>query len=179
MSRGLMDSPVEADVQLEQDDFVWANYWYWWNRRKVLRIILITIAVIAIAMFIFELIIIPREATRSGLGLLILPVLFILFQPACVYLGSKRHFVSNRPLQALNRYSFSEDGIKFKGAEQSGETTWGNVRQVYETEQSLLFFLSDRTYYLVPKRCFRSADDVHRLKELVRLQLTSHAKLRN
>ena len=48
-----------------------------------------------------------------------------------------------------------------------------------ETKRSFLLFLSPGEHYVVPKRCFPNSGDIDRLRDLLREQVATRAKLRS
>jgi hypothetical protein len=167
--------PIELDVHLELRDFLRANYWFLFKRFKLLFILLV-LGGIVYPVF-YALSDKPKDPTGSYWGLLIpFGILALLF--GNTYFGAKRQMTSNKGLSEPIHYTFSEDGIAAVADSSSGQGSWSNIHEAYETKHNFLLFISKNMMYTIPKRCFLNEEQISSFKELLKLILSSKAKLK-
>ncbi len=107
--------------------------------------------------------------------LLVLPGLAL----ALVYWSASSQFERAAPQAPTMRYRFSPEALEISSEVRSGWLPWEAVSEAFETKKSFLLFLSPGEHYVVPKRCVPCADNIDRLRDLLREQIGTKAKLRS
>lgn len=167
-----MQTTVEIDVLLELRDYLKANYWFIFRRFKLFLLVFGFGTVYPLVLLIIG----DLDTQNSGFWGYFLPpaVLALLF--GATYFNTKKHMASNKSLSERVHYVFSERGIETTAPSFSGQIAWQNVYKAYETRSNFLIFISKNIMYIIPKRCFVSAEQIASFKTLVRSQLDQKAK---
>jgi hypothetical protein len=167
---------IRVDVLLHPRDFLRANYWYLFKKFRFPFVLFFLGGVVYPILYFagtFE----EPTGTENYWGFLVIPGI-VFFLLIATYLGSKRHFKSNKALQEQIHYSFSGNGINASAESSSGHTSWSNIREAFETRNNFLLFISNNQMYTIPKRFFKDEEHLGSFKQLLRSQLQSRAKLK-
>jgi len=74
---------------------------------------------------------------------------------------------------------FTEEGSETSTSVSSGRAAWSVVHRVLETPESFLFFISNSSFSVFPKRCLQSEGQIEVLRGLIRQCVGAKAKLEN
>ena len=162
---------IEIDVLLGFRDYLKANYSFMFRKFKLFLLVFGFFAV-------YDLVLLIRAGASQPTkywGLLI-PWGVLALMVGGVYFNTKKHMASNRALSERIHYVFSENGIDATAPSSSGHTAWQNVYEAYETKTNFLIFISKSMMYVIPRRCFDSAEQIASFKSLVRSKLDAKAK---
>ena len=77
------------------------------------------------------------------------------------------------------KISVEEGGLSLESALVSSNYHWGAFTVIKETKHSFVFYFSPFVGFLVPKRCFSSAEDSLRLREFIARYFNDRKRLRN
>ncbi len=168
-----MNRCVEVDVRLELKDYLRAVYWdhSYFALGKVLLLWFLIVAVSGWYNWRQQ-----PEAPPTGilalLGGLILFACFTLFI-------TKRQLESNRMIQEVTHYSFSDEGIAKTAPSYSSTSGWNTLYKAVETKRSFLLFIAKNQMYILPQRCFTDQSQIAEFREVLQYQLPGKTRLKN
>lgn len=167
------ESTIELAVKLELADYVRASFWF--LLRKWSMKMLLVCAVFLVALFFFRLIDDPNSKPYPAL---ILPAL-VLFMLGSTYLSARTNMASNKSVQEVMHYTFSDHGIAAVAQSSSMHTNWNNILRAHETNNSFLLFISRNQIYIIPRRCFQDVEQIARFKQMLISRLGSKAEIKS
>lgn len=94
------------------------------------------------------------------------------------YLRARAMFRKSPALTKMRRYTFQNTGIVIRSEDANTDCKWSLFQRVIETPRVFIFMLTSSTAAYVPKRCFSSSNDVVRVRELVRQNMSGRCRLR-
>src|SRR5258707_15127690 len=100
------------------------------------------------------------------------PVIFVFVLP----LLSARRGRSDERLKRGVSYQFSDAGFHVETSVSRTDFSWAAIRRVSEARAAFLVFTNPNIAFTLPKRCFKSTQDVAALRELFRAHVPA-AKL--
>jgi len=103
-------------------------------------------------------------------------IVFLLTTPLILYFNTKKQYESNKSLQQVITYEFTEEKILLTSASISSDFPWENVYMVRETKSLFLIYQSRAVANLLPKRFF-SAEEIIEFRDLAKRKV-SKTKLR-
>ncbi len=115
-----------------------------------------------------------REFMESASIWLMVFFVFIIIR---TYFSVKNIFNSNKKIQEVISYTFTDEKIRTEGETFDGDFTWNSVYKVKENKDWFLIYQSAQTMNMVPKKFF-TKDQISELRDLIR-QNKVKAKLRN
>jgi hypothetical protein len=68
-----------------------------------------------------------------------------------ISLGARRRFRKSPILQRPLRYSWSEAGLGFRNADDSGHVPWSDLHRWHAAKYGFLFFTGERLAYFIPR----------------------------
>jgi len=166
------EQTIQIDSRLKLKDYFHASFWFSFN--KIFVKLLVGIAIITLLLFLFAIL---QNPSTVPFGLLV-PSVIVLVIVLSIYLNARRGMSSNKSLRENIRYVFSHNGIDAIAESSSGHTSWNNMLKAYETSNAFLLLISHNQFYTIPKRFFRSGEQITRFKEMLRSHLSSRAKLK-
>jgi YcxB-like protein len=173
-----LDVRLEVEYQLEFGEFYRGLRWYAW--RKCWWIYCgIILALPALVSTIF------REENLSGrllslaLNELFGGTIIALWLYWAVRRNAQKQFETNSGLRVPRHSVFSKEGVSGASSVGSGAASWEVLHRVLETPESFLFFNSNVTFSVFPKRALGSAERVDALRNMIREQIGTKAKLTN
>jgi hypothetical protein len=113
---------------------------------------------------------------RNGFPLkwtLVLALLFVFIVP----LLAAGRVMRNERVQRGVGYQFSDTGIHLETSVSKTDLSWAAIRRVIELRSAFLVFTSPNIAFMLPRRCFDSAQAVTDLRELFRAKVAK-TKLR-
>jgi len=167
------ETTVEIDVLLELRDYLRANYWFMFRRFKWLLLLLFFGAIVYPLLLVSKIAL--QDEVNNYWGYFI-PWVLLALMFGGTYFTTKKQMASNRALNERIHYIFSESGLATNASTFSGQTAWANVYETHETKTNFLIFISKTMMYIIPKRCFDSAEQIASFKRLLRSQLDAKAK---
>lgn len=96
-------------------------------------------------------------------GLIFLPGMF-------QYLAHRNNYRKSKLLSDLQCYEFLDEGLRTSSSVGSSTMKWSDIFMVLELKPCFLIFLSPLKYFLIPKRCLHSKEEL----ELLRRMITQH-----
>jgi YcxB-like protein len=119
------------------------------------------------------------EAGNSILAIIALLVFFILLGLLLFpYLRVRAMFRKSPALTRTRRYTFSTAGLTIHSEDATSDCKWSLFQRVVETQRVFVFSQTSHGGTYVPKRCFASPEDMARLRELIRQNMSGKFKLR-
>jgi hypothetical protein len=115
-----------------------------------------------------------REFMESASIWLMVFFVFIIIR---TYFSVKNIFNSNKKIQEVISYTFTDEKIRTEGETFDGDFTWNSVYKVKENKDWFLIYQSAQTMNMVPKKFF-TKDQISGLRDLIK-QNKVKAKLRN
>lgn len=115
-----------------------------------------------------------REFLESASIWLMVFFVFIIIR---TYFSVKNIFNSNKKIQEVISYTFTDEKIRTEGETFDGDFTWNSVYKVKENKEWFLIYQSAQTMNMIPKKFF-TKDQISGLRGLIRKNKVK-AKLRN
>jgi hypothetical protein len=161
------DSAIELSGSLSFSDTIRFHYFntlhrIWWLVVLV-AILLLVVVPMLLAFFVNTY---PPIVSWSWVVENAGPYWAVLAALLCVvavpYVGAKKQFAAqSHPPQPL-KVSFTSEGISSEGVGFSSKIAWSFVKSVRETKSLFLLYYSTGTAMVVPKRFFRSSEELER-----------------
>lgn len=115
-----------------------------------------------------------REFMESASVWLLVFFVFIIIR---TYFSVKNIFYSNKNIQEMISYTFTDEKIRTEGKTFDAYVTWDSIYKVKEKKEWLLIYQTAQTMNMVPKKFF-TKDQISELRDLIRKNNVK-AKLRN
>lgn len=169
-----LNEPLIVDVDLKESDLQRANFWFslksWSNR---LMLVVMPLAGLLLLLRIAPSALFPNNTA------FILAIILFAFPPyfALIWFQTKRGFGNLKPFQLKVQYAFSPEGYKVSDIKSSANIDWDAILRGVESKHSFHLFFHKSFFHTVPKRCFRSAEDIARLRALLKQRLGSKASV--
>jgi hypothetical protein len=166
------NEPLIVDVDLKESDLQRANFWFGlrsWSNRLMLAVMPLA-AVLLMVRFSFEI----RHRPFAA----VLIFVFLTFPPfyfGFIWFQTKRGFGRLRSFQTKIQYAFSPHGYYVRDAKSSADISWDTILRAAESKYSFHLFFGRSAFHTIPKRCFRRADDIVRLRDLLKRSLGTKA----
>lgn len=171
--------PIEVDIKLIEPDFWRVSF-----ASRIKRFLLVTAIYLPVAILIIYFAAFGAGANPfSENNWSVLIVLFIIVIIPFVFLPSA-YFSLRKLARKLAKASedthfiFSENGIETTSSSRSSKSSWGNYEKIQETKEDFVCYLSNFTFYPIPKRCFKNEQQINEFQEIVRENLGSKAILK-
>ena len=171
-----LNEPLTVDIDLKESDLQRANFWFgltgWSNR---LTLILITLGGLLLLFRIAPSWVFPNSI---ALILSIIMLGFLPFYFGFIWFQTKRSFQNLQDFQKKIQYTFTPHGYSVRDGKSSADVSWDSILRAAESEYSFHLFFGRSVFHTVPKRCFKSSDDVVRLRTLLKTSLGAKATIR-
>ncbi len=115
-----------------------------------------------------------REFMESASVWLLVFFVFIIIR---TYFSVKNIFYSNKNIQEMISYTFTDEKIRTEGKTFDTYVTWDSIYKVKEKKEWFLIYQTAQTMNMVPKKFF-TKDQISELRDLIRKNNVK-AKLRN
>lgn len=92
-----------------------------------------------------------KIGTSNGIIIIVLAVIFFVYNPASLYIRSKSRYMSNDALKKPMNYVFDEEGFILSQGDVSEDMEWADLYKVVETKECLYFFFTRVHANIVPK----------------------------
>ncbi len=139
--------------------------------RKVWYQFLFIMSIVAIISFPFSF---NNEYIMSQSNILVTRIIVIfvaMLLPINIYLKLKKSIlIDNKAIEEFS-FDFSELGIECNSLSVSSNTYWSKVSKVEETKRYFWIFTSEVSGFIIPKRCFKSPEQLNDLKKLFQNKL--------
>ena len=159
---------MEVTVELELDDYVHGYLWAYYLGVES-RPMVVGLALMLLLMFGGLSLLRRVSPPRLSLPLLIGPILSVALAaclPLYTYWRARTTFRQRWWLHQPTRYTFESRGIGSQAPSYSGFREWDRIWRVEESGRSFLIYLSRSQVVVIPKRFFRSEDQIHAFREL-------------
>jgi uncharacterized protein YneF (UPF0154 family) len=80
----------------------------------------------------------------------------------------KKYWNSNKRIQEEIKRIFSIEGIKAVSDSSSDFLKWDKIYKIVESKEDLLIFISTLESHIIPKRFFKSAEELEKVKEIIK-----------
>jgi YcxB-like protein len=146
---------MEITYQLNEDEFVGAHLDYWLRIRK--RYAQRAVDVVGVLLIVAAILELFRPSPHNGSASALLGLV------GAWMIGSRRiwwpyflrrTFRRSPNLQAEQRVSVDDEGIRITGPQSTEQVRWGAFQKAYETENAFLLLYSPVAFYIVPRRAF-------------------------
>jgi hypothetical protein len=152
-----------------------------WERNNVAR----WVSAIVLCWIFYDLYKTSSEALlsfpggRSIMAVVALLVLFILFALLLFpYLRVRALFRKSPVTTKSTCFTLGPAGINIHSDAANGEYKWPLFQRVIETRHVFAFASTSQSAIYIPKRCFRSPNDVARMREIIRENMPGKWNLR-
>jgi hypothetical protein len=96
-------------------------------------------------------------------------VLFLLAMPLIVYRTANSNYKATKMVHENINYQFTPETISITGETFNSTVQWKSLHKVKEVNAWFLLYTSKQVALLVPKRSFRSQEDVHTFRKLAKV----------
>lgn len=173
------ETRIEVDYQLEFAEFYRGLRWYAWKKCWWLYFSMILGIPIILATTVFR----PDDPWSHPVVAAFPGVFTAMVVAAWLYWGvyrnARKQFNTSESLRIPSHSAFSNEGVEGSSSLSSGKTSWAVLHKVLETPESFLFFSSNATFGVLPKRALGTEERVKNLRELIQKQVGAKAKLKN
>jgi len=94
--------------------------------------------------------------------------LVILLRFVIHHIAVKKYWNSNKKIQEEIKRIFSIEGIQSQANTASGFISWADIYEVKEYKEDLSIFISTIESFIIPKRFFKSDEDLQKVKEIIK-----------
>lgn len=108
----------------------------------------IILGVVCIA---YALVFYNRIVPARAILLIVLGLIFWIYNPISLYMRSKSRFMTNDVLGEPMDYCFTHSGISLSQKEVTEEIKWESIYKIQETKESLLVYITSRHANIIPK----------------------------
>jgi hypothetical protein len=171
-----MDDKIEIGVHLSFQDYLRVTFWSLF--RSIAMPILGAISVLPPAAILWLWASDPHSLTLEMAAFLLVPTGLFLFMLVAILIGAKRSWDTNKSLQETITYSFSPTGLEAVAPSSCGRAVWATLYRAIEIRHYLLLFISRNQMWILPKRCFTSAQ-LAAFRRLLSDQMANRASLRH
>ncbi len=176
--------PVEIDLAPDIQDYRRAATHMLMMRRSYQVLLVLTATAVLLALYLAV-----RTMPQHGLVRAILgqaPILVFGFLPLIIYLQMVRQgqklIAHQQSINEVAHYSFTDQGyslqIKSKEGTREGKGKWTDFARIVETDSDFALMLPGAVGMFLPKRGFRSDDDLVRFRDYARRNLGVHARVK-
>lgn len=109
--------------------------------------------------------------TTNTVIVVLLGVLFLVYNPLSLYVRSKTRYLNNDALKKPMNYCFDEKGFILSQGEQSEDMEWADLYKVKETNECIYFFFTRIHANIVPKECL--GEDLNTVLQLINSNVES------
>ncbi len=164
---------IEITSKLEYKDFIRARR-YIASQSILFKIYLFSPVIYFIFVLVNCLVTCPASRSLTCFSFVIdnllgLSTFFML--PIIVFLlniGLKKYFDSNKRFQQEGSLSFDLEGVKSFSDNYFNFIKWTDIYKIMESKEDLLIFISTIECHIIPKRFFKSAEDLEKVKEIIK-----------
>jgi hypothetical protein len=160
---------VSVECTLTFKDHLRLGYWHSFCRSKVRGLLLI-----GIPWLVFLLVALSRGRAARATAWAVYAmacVLWILYLGALTWWKARRGYATHGALRLPWRFTFSMQGIESQSQVGAGQTDWRVCYRVFETKTDFYLYHADGLAQIVPKRCFRSPEDMDAFRNILRASL--------
>jgi hypothetical protein len=167
---------LEVAVSVTRWD--WAR-WYWWvmYRSRGAKVALAISAVIALLLGLAAT---GAPTADQRADYLWLPITiagwWIVGVPILGVITAARGYATHASLREPLRFSFSAEGVAVESASVSAQQRWPVYWKAVETGGAFHLYVASAMAQTLPKRCFTSAEQMQRFREIVRAGMGERAK---
>jgi len=176
--------PVEIDLTPDFQDYRRAATRMLLMRRSYQLLLVLTATAVLLALYLAV-----RTMPQHGLVRAILgqaPILVFGFLPLIIYLQMVRQgqklIAHQQSINEVAHYSFTDQAyslrITSKDGTREGKGKWTDFARIVETDSDFALMLPGAVGMFLPKRGFRSAEDVARFRDYARRNLGVHARVK-
>ncbi len=90
---------------------------------------------------------------------------------------ARKQLSSSRELSGEATYEFSDTGFDTRTHFSSSTSTWEALHGARESREAFIFYRSNASFHIVPKRTFKSPGDIDALREIIRSRVSGKVKL--
>ena len=125
-------------------------------------IILITVfCILGLLFYLLDLLQVSDFYNETPVLMIAFAIYFLLIIPLLMRNKAGKNYASNRRIQQTITYTFSEEGIAFKGDDFEGQYSWNNVIKIKQTKKYLLLYLSRNAAELIKKDILTPQQQAH------------------
>jgi hypothetical protein len=103
----------------------------------------------------------------------IIVIIVVIALPISIYFKLKNGLLTDKKAVEEFNFNFSESGIECNSPSVSSNTYWNKIYKVEETKRYLWIFTLKESGFIIPKRYFKSTDQLNNLKGLLEVKLDS------
>lgn len=153
---------IYVDVNTTKNDYLK------FQKHHTLKYIWIYIAIALLAALVFVIMLMNKNNTGqiNALYAICFAVICILLLYMIINSIVKIIKLSKKEEQKpVFSYTFTKGGVHCESGSRSFELPWTNVYKVTEIKPMFLVYLNSESAFIVPKRCFRSENDIAEFRE--------------
>ena len=172
--------PIEIEIELNEGDFWRVSF-----AGRIKRFLLVNLIYLPIALLMLYFVAFGAGANPlSEKNWSLLFVFFVIIAIPFVFLIFGQHSLrklAKKLAKASEKthFTFSENEIETNSLTRSSKLTWDNYEKIQETNEDYVGYLKNYTFHTIPKRFFKSEEQIIDFRELVRAKLGDKAKLKS
>jgi len=168
-SDNLSDKVYELRGTLTLSDLVRFQYFNflrrtWWFVIVVMLILLAGVILAAVLAFVFHD---YKTASTNGIPILLVFLFWCAALTVLPYAGARKQLRTNASIREPFVYTFSPEGIHFRNAFISGETSWNAFWRICETKSLFCLYPGAGAAWVLPKRFFKDDAEQNGWRRLV------------
>lgn len=161
-----MENKRDFTVQLTFDEFAKASF------LSIRKIYLIPLLFISVGLLLFVYIFIEEQSLAWQ------PFFFLalgLFALIGTYFQIKKTWENNPYLAEATHQIFSESRISWSNSRSNGNLAWEEFKSWKELKDFILLFNTTQTFFIYPKRCFKSEAQLKDFKYILKQNLPEYS----
>lgn len=163
---------IEVEIDVTVEDY--RRVLFWFNKTIFPFISMIFVFAILGTGFIAF-----REGDVIALILFGLSGIFFILYVCSTLLSIKRQSKNLAEISEVTTIVFDEKGVESKSESTLNQTTWERFAKICESKTDFIFFPQKNIFYPIPKRFFKSDNQIEEFKQLIKDKLGENAKLKN
>lgn len=166
---------IEVEFESNEKDIQRVLLWYHWKRMFLEYLLMIVVGIPLCYFLGFDVLDIKNNGWTTFAFVGTLSVLLMLdIYRRCFYQANKLKEIT-KPAKSI----FTEKGVESKTPVATSNRDWESYLKVFETKTDFIFFSQENFFATIPKRFFKSKEEIEDLRELVKRKLGEKAKLQN
>ena len=166
------DEVIELRGTFMLSDLVRFQYFHslrrtWWVKIVVTLLVLAEVIVAAVLAVEFH----NYEIVRYGTPIVALFLVWLGVIAVLPYSAARKQLKTGVSIREPIIYTFSPQGIRYKSAFSSGETSWKAFWGIYETKSLFCLYFTAASAWVLPKRFFKDEAEQSGWRRLVEEQI--------
>ena len=165
-----IERKIEIEIEVKVEDYLRVLLWV--NKPTFLLIsIIFVLAILGTGFIAF------REGDVVALILFCLSIVFFVLYVFSTLLSIKRQSKNLAENSEIASIKFDETGLESKSDTTFVKMAWERFERIRETNTDFVFYPQKNIFYPIPKRFFKSENQIETFKQIITEKLGEKAKL--